>query len=1665
MKKINKIIAMLLVSIIVGANVITLPTTVIAAGTNLSNQNSKTNNANIEFNSYFEEGTHQKEIDVNETGKMYISIKVKNNGYLKNGIVKFVDSNYMVDAESLKDEHIQKVTENEITFNQINNSSNEIIVEVPIKMIKEEMISKESFQKESQVVFTGTYIDENGKEREIKKTITNEVSFSGKAEAEITGEITKYIPYQTNQETGTLMQIKIQTGIKDNNLPFAKNEITLEVPEIEGNKPTRVTAIFTKTEGSYIYDEQTGKLNITIENKENEEGKICWNKEEKEEFFVNFIYSGQPINPISGNIALKTNQTVYNSKPLTVETENTVSYELQNQKGTINSFTIMADESISKGYLYANTISSQKQETLYKVSYSAQIVDSNIQDQIEFTIKEDKYINQEEKEVSLSQATTIKKVTISKKTFDKILGQEGKIEIFSQDGTKLGELNHQTVEVENYEIDISTSKENELIIKTSKPVAEGIVTINVEKALSKDAIFTAKQVKNIKALLLNVQAKSNLEEQTLTSQIPFIEPVTKAELTIEEQNLSTIITNKDFEMRIILDTSSANNSLFKNPTFEIQMPENVEEVVLKDVSLFLEDELKIKEAKVETKNGKQVIYITLEGTQTKYIGSQIAQENMITKGGNLVIKTDITFKKLTPSKTETIVMSYQNANAELYGETKVENNDEPIVKERVVSNNPQSITISGSTQSTNLQGTSTAKINIVAPSGVVTSNQIYDENDLNIINMTDEKQTVQIETYAEAKKVTVEGTIVNNNENSVQNVVVLGRIPYKGNKKIDSQEELGSTFDAALLGTLIVSGIEEYKVYYSENGEATQDLQNSQNAWQLTPSDYSKVKSYLIVLEKDLAIAEQVSFSYQIQVPANLSHNQTTYEMYKVYYENKTEQVTTKESEISGIVGLTTGEGPELEATLNANIEQNSQVREGQIVRFTVTVKNIGEVDSKNVTVNIPVPDGTKYVEYDSTTQIYEISSNQIVKLSLGTLKSGEIANCYYELKMEEDSLGTIENKVTVTATDLENGVSSNTYSLEKTEGKIVVTNTIPTDPDYPINKGDILYSTIMLEPTENLNNVAITIDIPSGINIKEVTYKNSEGVATQEGVSINGNQVTVTIPSLEVSSIQAISLTLEIADLKGEFSYIAKVTADGMPVHYSNELKYTVSQPKFEITQTSSSDRYVKETKQITYQFTIKNVGNTDATNVVFEDVLPEGLSFVKLQYIYQGKQTDITSSFNNTAKLRIATFEKGATCQVTVIAKANLLAEEKTDKEVSNIATIEGAGFDKVQSNAITNVIEYNASLYEGESGNNGNSNNGGNNGENGNTENTAGYKITGTAWLDSNQNGQREEGEETLSGIQVILFQKETNQPVKDKDSGENKITTTDSNGKYEFTNLVEGNYLVVFAYDAGKYNITEYQKEQISQSYNSDARSMKIILNGKQTYVGVTDVISVTDENVRDIDLGLYIAKKFDLKLDKYISKITLTTPTIGSKVYTYENGKTEKVEVLSKNVNKSSFVVEYKIVVTNEGQIPGYAKKIIDYLPEDTKFSSELNNDWYLSDNGQAVYNTSLENEKIAPGESKEVSLVLSMQITDKTIGTIVNNNAEIYESYNEQGLDDIDSIAANKLESEDDMSKADIIVSVVTGKIVLYTTLIAAILFLLSIGTFMIKKKVLYKRK
>ena len=130
------------------------------------------------------------------------------------------------------------------------------------------------------------------------------------------------------------------------------------------------------------------------------------------------------------------------------------------------------------------------------------------------------------------------------------------------------------------------------------------------------------------------------------------------------------------------------------------------------------------------------------------------------------------------------------------------------------------------------------------------------------------------------------------------------------------------------------------------------------------------------------------------------------------------------------------------------------------------------------------------------------------------------------------------------------------------------------------------------------------------------------------------------------------------------------------------------------------------------------------------------------------------------------------------------------------------------------------------------------------------------------------------------------------------------------------------------------------------------------------------------------------------------------------------------------------------------------------MPSGMKFNSELNKDWYASDNGTNLYNSSLANEIINPGETKEITLLLSKKITESNMG-IINNTAEIAESYNDLGLSDIDSTPANKVQNEDDLSSADVIVGIKTGEVYLYITLTLVVISLLGVGIYLINKKVL----
>ena len=197
----------------------------------------------------------------------------------------------------------------------------------------------------------------------------------------------------------------------------------------------------------------------------------------------------------------------------------------------------------------------------------------------------------------------------------------------------------------------------------------------------------------------------------------------------------------------------------------------------------------------------------------------------------------------------------------------------------------------------------------------------------------------------------------------------------------------------------------------------------------------------------------------------------------------------------------------------------------------------------------------------------------------------------------------------------------------------------------------------------------------------------------------------------------------------------------------------------------------------------------------------------------------------------------------------------------------------------------------------------------------------------------------------------------------------------------------------------------------------------------------------------------------MKLDKTITRVVVQNSK-GTQATEYQDATLAKAEIDSKLLNGTSVVVEYKIKVTNEGEIAGYVRKIADYISADYKFSSELNKDWYQTDS--VLYNDSLANEKIEPGESKELTLILTKQMSNNNTG-LVNNTAEIVESYNENGLSDADSTEGNRAKGEDDIGSADVILSIKTGQVVATVLVVLTTVAIIGAGTYIIVRKFINK--
>ena len=211
---------------------------------------------------------------------------------------------------------------------------------------------------------------------------------------------------------------------------------------------------------------------------------------------------------------------------------------------------------------------------------------------------------------------------------------------------------------------------------------------------------------------------------------------------------------------------------------------------------------------------------------------------------------------------------------------------------------------------------------------------------------------------------------------------------------------------------------------------------------------------------------------------------------------------------------------------------------------------------------------------------------------------------------------------------------------------------------------------------------------------------------------------------------------------------------------------------------------------------------------------------------------------------------------------------------------------------------------------------------------------------------------------------------------------------------------------------------------------------------------------------DIDQEKVYVKYFDLALVKNLKKIIMVEDGETKVIDVTDPTVLMKVEINRKKLNKTSIQFVYEIVVTNEGEIPGYATEITDYIPQGLSFAEGTNTNWTKkADN--IISTDALAKTLLNPGEKASVEVTLDWVRNENNMGKFVNV-AEISEDWNEYESEDVDSTPDNLISTEDDQDDAPVYVSIGTGLGGQpYLILTSVVLLILATGIFLIKKYVL----
>lgn len=389
-------------------------------------------------------------------------------------------------------------------------------------------------------------------------------------------------------------------------------------------------------------------------------------------------------------------------------------------------------------------------------------------------------------------------------------------------------------------------------------------------------------------------------------------------LTTSESSLDSSKLESQVKFYINADKSRYNAAGWLNGEFLIELPSDI---ILADIKGY-------------TINNENVNIIACEAFQKNnknYI--KILTTNQEEESYRIEINANLYVNPIAPSGTKEIYLYGANEGCQNYNNSIKDKYD-----------------INDNNNTNDFVGYDIDYITMEAPNTMITSQMAsnYDEKGSVVVapntsDISPDCKTVDINVY-----------VVNNYKGRITDTQILGTIPFEGNTYVRNNIQLGSQFTTKIManGIKVPDELEgKVTIYYTNNSDATEELNNNENGWTTSPEDWSKVKKYLIIFENPISSGKAYQFTYTVEIPEGLEYNKFSYSEHCVNFAYETPDGKIAASIEPAKLGIRTSR--KYNAEITKKNEENQKVVPGAVYKLTELDDNDNEMATKLVTSNI----------------------------------------------------------------------------------------------------------------------------------------------------------------------------------------------------------------------------------------------------------------------------------------------------------------------------------------------------------------------------------------------------------------------------------------------------------------------------------------------------------------------------------------------------------------------------------------------------------------------------------------------------------------------------------------------------------------------------------------